>query len=334
MHLSKNYNAPNFSRVYIEKGVVDHPNTRKILSKIKPKHSIIIDDYAQVFNRNNQNYMMQKNAVQCILAEKKFHFYYDGSPYCEDFEQEKFYYCSPVLNCLYNCHYCYLKALHPSAHCVIFVNNDDLICSVKEDLLQDGQPVYLALSYDSDLLALEGITHFIEAWFPLLRANPHLTIEVKTKANTFPFAQVPDNLIWAWSLLPQTLIDYYEPRTPSLAARIQAIRQAQRGGARVRLSFEPLLPFPNLVSHYQEMVSLLAQYLDFNQIRDINIGGFRISQKQYKKFVKTDPNNPVLVHPTILKENTHTFSEDLIQSKVLKSLLTSYFPEEKIRIFS
>jgi len=333
MCLSKVYSAPNFSRVYIEKSVLDHPNTKAILSKMKPKNTVMIDDYAQVFNRNNQNFTMQKKAVQCILAEKKFHFYYDGSPYCEDFEQEKFYYCSPILNCLYDCHYCYLKALHPSAHCVIFVNNEDFIQSVKEELLQDGKPVYLALSYDADLLALEGLTHFIEGWFPLLEATPHLTIEIKTKANIFPFSKVPDNLIFAWSLLPQGLIDTYEPKTPTLATRIQAAKQAQNCGANIRLSFEPLLPFPNLAYHYQKMVALLAEELNFKKIRDINIGGFRISQKQFKHFVKSDPCNPVLIHPTIQKDYAVTFGEDFIESKVLKSLLSPYFSEEKIRIF-
>ncbi len=333
MHLSTNCNAPNFSTVYIERTIVDRFETRKILEKLKPKKTILIDNYAEVFNRNNQSFLMQKQSTQCILAEKKYDYYYDGSPYCENFGAQNFYYTSPILNCLYDCGYCYLKALYPCAHLVIFINNADFIRSIENHLLQNGKPVYLALSYDTDLLALEGLTGFIKEWFTLLRDYPNLTVEIKTKANIFPFITVPDNLIFAWSLLPQELIDYYEPRTPSLIARLKAAATAQQNAAQVRLSFEPLLPFPDLENRYREMVALTAQHLDFKKIRDMNIGGFRISSKQFKHFVKSDPGNPVLIHPTVVKNNAVTFSEPFIQSAVLKNLLTPYFPEEKIHIY-
>lgn len=322
-----------FSHVYIEEKIVNHPNTERILSHTKAEHLITIDNYAQLFNRNRQNFHLQKKAQNLILAEKHFDFYYDGSPFCENFGCTRFYYTTMVMNCLYDCSYCYLKSIYPCGHMVIFVNNTDFIHSVEKDLL-DGRPLYLAISYDSDLMALESLTGFIHEWFQLAQDHPELTIEIKTKCPVFPFdGSIPSNIIFAWSLLPQTVISRYEPRTPSLEQRIHAVNKALSKGASFRLSLEPIMPVPEFQTVYTAFAKQLANMVPLNELVNINIGGFRISGKQFKNFCRKDPYSPVLAYSFVRKGNSIVYENEEIYQSVLYENLVPFISDDKLILY-
>ena len=78
----------------------------------------------------------------------------------------------------------------------------------------------------------------------LLLTRPNLTIEIRTKSGAFgllgDLAPLP-NVIFAWTLSPQMIIEKYESHTASAATRIAQIRQASDQGFLVRLCFDPLI---------------------------------------------------------------------------------------------
>lgn len=76
--------------------------------------------------------------------------------------KEHFYYTSCMMNCVFDCEYCYLKGMYPSGNVVLFVNLDDIFDEVYK-LLQK-HPVYLCVSYDTDLLAVENIFGYTKRW--------------------------------------------------------------------------------------------------------------------------------------------------------------------------
>lgn len=333
MHYLKTSGAKPFSHIYIEKGVAYHPNTQAILQKINYNSLIYIDDYSQIFNRHHQDFIAQKRSPNLILARKKQDFYYDGSPYCENFGHARFYYTGIIMNCLYDCSYCYLKSIYPSGHMVIFVNNEDFITSVEQDLLSSCEPLYLAISYDSDLMALDPLTNFLSPWLALAERHANLTIEIKTKSGQFSIENPPQNVIFAWSLLPNLVIHHYERHTPSLATRMAAISQALNTRATVRFSIEPVMPIHNSMSIYHDFIDCLGKHFDLNQLLDINVGGFRISGKQFKTFCKKDPTCPVFAWP--LTESTsgigYAGSESLIRQ--IERDLKSFVKPEKIIVY-
>ena len=74
------------------------------------------------------------------------------------------------MNCVYNCeYYCYLKGMYPSGNIVVFVNLEDIFAEL-EEILQK-HPVYLCVSYDSDLMALEDLTGFVESWLGFVHSH-------------------------------------------------------------------------------------------------------------------------------------------------------------------
>ena len=90
-------------------------------------------------------------------------FLYKGPDICENFGNRHFYYASTILNCIYDCHYCYLQGMYQSANIVIFVNIEDFFEAVDRELSFLGS-MYLCTSYDTDLLALEGILPYSRKW--------------------------------------------------------------------------------------------------------------------------------------------------------------------------
>src|SRR5690606_27139140 len=108
-----------------------------------------------------------------------------------------------ILNCIYDCHYCYLQGLYPSANIVIFVNIEDFFGAVDRQL--EGGTLYLCPSYDTDLLALEGIVPYASRWIEFAGTRQGLRMELRTKsANYGAIAHLKpvEQVILAWSLSP------------------------------------------------------------------------------------------------------------------------------------
>ena len=120
------YNT-RFSHIYVERRIRNHPRTEQILLRFPQAQIVEIEHYKDVFNRHGQDCVRQHQAQALILAEKTDHFFYEGAPVCQDFGNTNFYYCSTMMNCIYDCSYCYLKGMYPSGHMVLFVNIEDYL---------------------------------------------------------------------------------------------------------------------------------------------------------------------------------------------------------------
>ena len=89
---------------------------------------------------------------------------------------------SLILNCLYNCDYCYLQGIYPSANIVIFVNLQDYFEATRGALAErpdSSTPLYLAISYDTDLLAFESVVPYTREWIEFSRGERDLLIEAR-----------------------------------------------------------------------------------------------------------------------------------------------------------
>ena len=91
--------------------------------------------------------------MKLILAIKKPPYIYKGTDILQDGGYKNFYYNTPMLNCLYNCSYCFLQGMYPSANIVVFVNQIDMQDAVKSEIVKreyKDQPLMLSISYNTD----------------------------------------------------------------------------------------------------------------------------------------------------------------------------------------
>lgn len=287
-----------FERVYVEEAAWDHPETRRILDRYRTAKITEISNYKEIFNRPRQEWRLQKRRQSLILARRRNTFLYQGSNYTPSFDHQRFAYNALALNCVFDCNYCYLQGMFPSAYLTLFVNQEDYL-QATEKALSEG-PLYLALSYDTDLLALETTLPYNRTWIDFTRRNPSLTVEMRTKSASFrTIRDIPpvDRYILAWTLSPQPVIDQYEPKTPSLGQRLKAISEAIQAGWKVRICIDPILRIPAWKSVYQHFCDQILRSIEPSGIRDVSLGVFRINRDYFKNLRKRATESDLLYYP-------------------------------------
>ncbi len=321
-----------FSHLYIERSVSEHPQTQMIRAKFTDSQVIVIDHYKEVFNRPSQSFAAQSHSKKLILARKEGKFLHEGSQYSDGFGHEQFFYASSVMGCLYDCDYCYLQGLYPSANTVLFVNLEDAFEQLTPYL---GVDTLVATSYDTDTLAIESLTHQTRMWLEFAQKHKNLYLEIRTKsANINSLKQITPNpnVTLAWTLSPQEIIDSYEHATPSFEKRLNAVREAISLGWKVRLCIDPVIytdPFDTL---YPKLIETIFATIDPNTIEHLTLGSFRMSQshlRSLKKLCRSD----VAFYPYTVSDEMATYPEK-IEMHILETLLAKalqYLPQERVR---
>lgn len=323
-----------FSHIYVEQGAGEYPLAQRILSRFPKASHIAIQNYKEVFNRPRQSWEHQRNSLKMILAVRDDAFLYPGSSFVPHFDHSRFFYTTPVLNCLYGCEYCYLQGMFPSANIVVFVNSVDFISAASRELVAP-QPAYLCISYDTDLLALENILGYCAEWVEYARSNPHVTLEIRTKSANIAALQAiapAHNVIMAWTLSPEYVITTYEHRTPSLAARVHAIARAQELGWRVRLCFDPILRVQEWERHYTQLVEQTFPAIRAELLTDVSLGVFRIPSGYLRAMQENNPRSKIAHYPYTVQNKcaSYTPEEHTAMISSLSEQLARYIPQEKI----
>ncbi|EOS41655.1 hypothetical protein C809_04226 [Lachnospiraceae bacterium MD335] len=332
-NLKEDYFSPFFSHIYVEKAVLEHARTRRILAEFPSATVIEIDHYKDVFCRSRQSIRFQRRAQNLILAAKQGTLLYEGAPVCQSFGNRYFYYVSCAMNCIYDCAYCYLKGMYPSANIVVFVNLEDIFAQVRQVLEQ--HPLYLCVSYDTDLPALERIIGYVREWCDFAANHENLKIEIRTKCasktfvrNTRPVSAV----IYAFTLSPQAVIDAFEHHTPSLTQRLSCAAELIRAGCPVRLCFDPMIYVPDWQQHYEAMLEEVFRAIPMEKIVDVSVGTFRISQDYLKNMRRQEPESLVIWFP-YQKEGGYCHYPDALMEEMecfLSGRLEEKISREKI----
>ncbi|MBO4687773.1 MAG: radical SAM protein [Clostridiales bacterium] len=329
---TSSFNFP-FSHIYVEDEIRDHELTKKILSRFSKSVVIPIRHYKDVFNRSHQSFRLQKSAPSLILAKSKGSQIYKGAPVCQDFGYDHFFYTSSVMNCIFDCEYCYLRGMYGSGNVVVFVNLEDTFSEL-EHLLSE-HPVYLCVSFDTDLIGLESLTGFVSRWAEFTSTHENLTIEIRTKSfRKDIYEKIPpcDRVIFAYTISPQEIIEKYEKRTASLAERLSAASYAMEKGFPVRLCFDPVIYCQNWKDSYSSMFSEVKKCIDGHRLKDVSIGSFRISGEYIKKLRKDFPASSICQFPYENRDGYMQYPATL-QNEMenhLLTLLQSYISKEKI----
>jgi len=323
-----------FSHIYVEKKILDNKNTLEILSKFRDAKIIEIDNYKEVFSSNNQDFHLQKLGQNLILASNKPNMIYEGAIVCEDFENDNFYYTSSIINCVYDCEYCYLQGVYSSGNIVIFVDIEKVFEEV-EELYNKLKSLYLCVSYDTDLLAIENICAFSEKWYHFIKDKKDLKIELRTKSGNiekFLNLDVLDNFIIAFTLSPEEIALKNEKYTASFKNRVKAVKELQNKGWKVRICIDPLIYTDDFEKNYSEMIEYLFSEIDKNKVIDVSIGVFRTSKEYLKKMRNQNKKSEILYYPFECIDGVYTYSDKLKSYMIdfIKEKFLKYIDNERI----
>jgi len=317
-----------FSHVYVEKKAADLPHTKEILSRLPQSEIIYIDHYKDVFNRGRQDYSQQKRSTALILAVNDGELVYKGAPVCQSFRQKDFYYTASSMNCPFNCEYCFLKGMYSTANIVCFVNFEDYA----KALLKLDRP-YVCVSYDTDLIGLDHITGQASLWAEFAREHPDILIEIRTKAAPAKCVPLP-NLIYAFTLSPDSIAKRFEKNMPPLKARLVAASKAMDDGCQVRLCFDPMIYVKDWEICYNELVEQTAQSIDMSGLRDVSIGTFRISSQYLKAMRRQQPYSEICWFPFDNDDGYAVYPEEINRKMTgyMRDLISQHIDGSRIWI--
>ena len=321
--------------IYVEQDVIDHPRTKEILGRFKRSEVIICHHYGELFNRKAQNFRAQKENSALIIADKKKQ-YVLPAPDEYGIGGDKNYYFSHMLNCIYDCRYCFLQGMYRSAHYVLFVNYesfaDDIVKTANE---YPAESSFFYSGYDCDSLALEPVTNFVDFILPVFEKLPSATLELRTKSTQIRgLLDRPaiNNCVVAFSLSPDNIVEHLEAKTPSLSKRIEAMKKLQAKGWQIGLRFDPLIYHTGYQANYAQMLKEVAQSLDASLIHSISLGAFRMPEKFFRNMIKLYPKERLFAGS--LAENDGMVSyekqKEIEMTQFCHSELLKYWADEYI----
>lgn len=294
--------ANTFSHLYVEEAVAESARARRIIGRFPRSTVVMIDDYKNVFGRGRQDFWRQKASPKLILAAKKDNLLYPGNGFLQENAYPNFCYNALVLNCPYDCHYCYLQGMYPGANVVAFVNLEAYFEAVErfiEARPDPREPVRLAISYDTDLLALEGILGYVREWTEWSRGQEAVEVEVRTKSargRFFREVEASPRIRMAWTLSPASVCERYESGAPPLSARLEALAAAVEAGWRVSLCLDPVLKVPDWERVYGDFLDELAAAVPWAAVERVEVGVFRVGVQAFRRMRKR-PDTDLLQYP-------------------------------------
>lgn len=308
--------------IYVEREILSHETCRRTLTRYRDAHVVPIDRYTEIFNRKNQNFRLQKQKPSLILA-KKYGEFIHPIPALYGVGSLHNYYFSHVLNCPYDCKYCFLQGMFRSADFVLFVNYEDFRSSIEKKIKEhSGEKITFFSGYDGDSLALEPTTGFIEEFYPFFEERPEAEMEIRTKSIAIrPLLErrATDNIIAAYTLSPEPIAQKFELKAPPSYKRIEAIQKLQKNGWQIGLRFDPVIDGKGAKKIYLNFYHDLFAKIDLSLVHSVTLGPFRLPKPVGKIMRKLMPYEPLLAAEQ---------GEELLET--LEVFLKNHLPKEKI----
>ncbi len=306
-----------FSHIYVEKQVKNEKYVKEVLSKFPKAEVIEINHYKDRFNPYYQSFRAQRQAQALILAKKEVPFIYEASELIQK-QDKNFFYTTPMLNCIYDCHYCFLQGMYPSSNLVLFVNFEDFFEEVERVYKNLGN-MFLSISYDTDILAVENLFGVAEIWADFVK-NKDIKLELRTKAVNVDGFEYQENIVFAFSLSPEIIIEKYEKYTPKLDARIKAIKKVINKGFRPVIVFDPIIKVKDYKKVYKKFIEKVFSEIDYKDIESIVYGTFRMNSTQFKA-IKKELLSDIYYYPYSVKNGIVEYKDKEEIIKFIESLL-------------
>ncbi len=323
------------NQIYIEEPLLEHARARAILQRFPNASVTTCARYGEIFNRRAQNFRLQKISPALILAEK-FSGHVLPSPPEYAIGGDLNYYFSHMLNCVYDCRYCFLQGMYRSAHYVVFVNYEDFIQAIVDKIRAAGDAsAHFFSGYDCDSLALDPVTGFVKEFLPLFREQPQALLELRTRSTQVRslLEQEPiPNCIVAFSFTPAEIADATEHKAPPVSKRLQALQRLQARGWRIGLRFDPLIYQDGVSEQYERLFTQVFAAVDSALLHSVSLGSFRLPKAYYRSLARLYPDEVLFASPLEETGDGMVTYRDRIREDLLsfcRDALLKYIPEDK-----
>jgi len=322
------------SYVYLEESVAEHPRTGEFLARLPRAQVIPCEHYGEVFNRKAQDFRLQKRDPAWIVAAKNAGWVLEAPPGYGVGGDENYYF-SHMLNCVYDCGYCFLQGMFRSAHYLWFVNYEDFMTAIDEKLAaSDAEAVWFFSGYDCDSLAAEPMTHFAAEFLPFFAARPRAWLELRTKSvqvDALLEHDPIDNCVVAFSFTPAEVHEELETGVPSVSLRLDAMRRLAQSGWRLGLRFDPLIWSRDHLERYRRLFEQVFAAIPASSVHSASLGAFRLPRSFHTRMRKMSPRDRLLAGPLVDNYGLVSYRPDLEAELMggVSRLLLDHLPEAR-----
>ena len=321
--------------IYHEEGILDHPRTLEILSRHPRATLVPCTHYKDVFNPGGQSFRLQKQKPSLILARQTGSLVHPV-PATYGIGGTRNFYFSHLLNCLYDCRYCFLQGMFPSAHYVLFVNYDDFQDEILRKTEESAdEPSWFFSGYDCDSLALENVTGFANVFLPFFAKHANACLELRTKSVNLKVLEKTDplpNVITAFSFTPDEISGQLEHKVPSVSSRIRAMEKIAGLGWPIGLRIDPLIDCVDFEERYRALFEKLFANLPPDSVHSVSLGAFRVPVSYFKKMEKLYPEEPLFAGKFEKRGNFTGYRQEIEQARsaFCRDELLKRIPKEKL----
>jgi len=285
-----------WNKIYLEKSISDHPKALDILSKFKIAPTLI-DRYDEVWGQSKKPYLQKRDKLNLFLARKNGQLIKEA-PEAYGQSGEPHYYFIHAYNCIYECQYCYLQGYFNTPDIVLFINHEDIVEEMKKILIQyPDKKVWFHAGEFSDSLALTHLTGELEIYHDFCARHPNAIIELRTKSvNTKVLEKLSPlpNLIVSFSLSPDKLAKKIDLKTPTVEARLKAMKHLLGLGFKIAAHFDPMIFVQTFEKDYQDLLKQMDEinpYLVY-----LSLGVVRFTKDVHREVERNYPDS--LIHST------------------------------------
>jgi len=182
-------------------------------------------------------------------------------------------------NCPMDCSYCILQAYFNQPSLRVFVNVEQQLEAIGEELHRSERPVSrIGTGEFTDSLALDPIVKWTEVVPSFVAKHENTILEFKTKTVSIEgLLSSPhrDRIVVSWSLNSPSIAAGEEHGAPSIRKRLEAARTCQREGYTVGFHFDPLIEHSCWEEEYARTIDLLDLFIDPSKVIWISLGCLR-----------------------------------------------------------
>jgi len=154
----------------------------------------------------------------------------------------------------------------------IFTNIDEVLNAIDKEARKIAKPIAFYHGKLQDGLALDPLTGYSQQLVPFFAEHPFARQVLLTKSTDVENLIGLDHnghTILSWTLQPPSISMQFEPNTPSVAERLQAMKQCAAVGYPLRAVLMPLILVEGWLDLYAEF---LTQLLEEIPIQRLTIG--------------------------------------------------------------
>lgn len=276
--------------IVVEKEFKSH----KIISNILKKNPNVMisyiesfKDYLKDYKEKHSIFNYNRRARRIYLIRERFDFL-KRCPCTKNCISCNYNVLNLGYGCPLECEYCFLQGYQNFPWILLPLNINDFIDRMIEKYAVYTGRIRIGSGEFTDSLVYDDITEYSIEIINKIRNYKNIIFEFKTKTTNIEnlFKVSPsENIVIAYSINPQKIIDVSEHYTSPLFERFKSLKNLREYGYEIAIHFDPIISIENWKNYYYELIDMLFSLFSPSQIRWISLGTFRFPP-QTKKIIE------------------------------------------------